>query len=235
MGSLPLWKERPQPELVEGLIRDSQPAKHAWPENDISSNWEASPSFGIGTTESFATDFAAARSGEQPSEADISTAKMTSAGMFQRLLALGFSEGNVSNAARSVGRSASFGALGGLACVACGRVEATQAVPPRGVGRARGGSEEGTRGLWGRSSRRVSWLVCWCCEQLQGGDGERVQPARGKGSRGRRRGHRHRAFAWSGDAQKLSSHDSFGKDVAKYSKLGQNERFLLHWVGLGTL
>jgi hypothetical protein len=43
------------------------------------------------------------------------------------------------------------------------------------------------------------------------------------------------AFAWSGDAKKLSSNDSFGKNVAKYSKLGQNERFLLHWVGLGTL
>jgi hypothetical protein len=44
-----------------------------------------------------------------------------------------------------------------------------------------------------------------------------------------------RAFAWSGDAKKLSSNDSFWKSVAKYSKLGQNERFLLHWVGLGTL
>jgi putative DNA primase/helicase len=44
-----------------------------------------------------------------------------------------------------------------------------------------------------------------------------------------------RAFAWSGDSKKLSSNDSFGKNVAKYSKLGQNERFLLHWVGLGTL
>jgi hypothetical protein len=44
-----------------------------------------------------------------------------------------------------------------------------------------------------------------------------------------------RAFAWSGDAKKLSSNDSFGKNVAKYSKLGQSERFLLHWVGLGTL
>jgi hypothetical protein len=44
-----------------------------------------------------------------------------------------------------------------------------------------------------------------------------------------------RAFAWSGDAKKLSSNDNFGKNVVKYSKLGQNERFLLHWVGLGTL
>jgi hypothetical protein len=43
------------------------------------------------------------------------------------------------------------------------------------------------------------------------------------------------AFAWSGDAKKLSSNDSSGKNVVKYSKLGQNERFLLHWVGLGTL
>jgi hypothetical protein len=43
------------------------------------------------------------------------------------------------------------------------------------------------------------------------------------------------AFAWSGDAKKLSSNDSFEKNVAQYSKLGQNERFLLHWVGLGTL
>jgi hypothetical protein len=43
------------------------------------------------------------------------------------------------------------------------------------------------------------------------------------------------AFAWSGDAKKLSSSDSFGKNVAEYSKLGQIERFLLHWVGLGTL
>jgi hypothetical protein len=42
-----------------------------------------------------------------------------------------------------------------------------------------------------------------------------------------------RAFAWPGDAKKLSSNDSFGKNVAKYSKLGQNERLLLHWVGLG--
>jgi hypothetical protein len=39
----------------------------------------------------------------------------------------------------------------------------------------------------------------------------------------------------SGDAKKMSSNDSFGKNVAKYSKLGQIERFLLHWVGLGTL
>jgi hypothetical protein len=37
-----------------------------------------------------------------------------------------------------------------------------------------------------------------------------------------------RAFAWSSDAKKLSSNDSFGKNVAKYFKLGQNERFLLH-------
>jgi hypothetical protein len=47
--------------------------------------------------------------------------------------------------------------------------------------------------------------------------------------------HRIRAFAWSGDAKKLSSNDSFEKNVAKYSKLGQNGRFLLRWVGLGTL
>jgi hypothetical protein len=44
-----------------------------------------------------------------------------------------------------------------------------------------------------------------------------------------------RAFAWSGDAKKLSSNDSFGKNVADYSEHGQIERFLLHWVGLGTL
>jgi hypothetical protein len=47
--------------------------------------------------------------------------------------------------------------------------------------------------------------------------------------------HGYRAFAWSGDAKKLSSNDNFGKNVAKYSKVGQNERFLLHWVDLGTL
>jgi hypothetical protein len=43
------------------------------------------------------------------------------------------------------------------------------------------------------------------------------------------------AFAWFGDAKKLSSNDNFGKNVAKYSELDQNERFLLHWVGVGTL
>jgi hypothetical protein len=30
------------------------------------------------------------------------------------------------------------------------------------------------------------------------------------------------------NAKKLSSNDSCGKNVAKYSKLGQNERFPLH-------
>jgi ATP-dependent RNA helicase DHX57 len=98
-------------QLVEGLIRNSQPAPPAWPENDVSSNWEAAPSSGIGSTESFATDFAAARSGTRPSEADISTAKRTSAGTSHRLLAIGFSEGDVSEAMRLVGSSASFGTL----------------------------------------------------------------------------------------------------------------------------
>lgn len=98
-------------QLVEGLIRESQPAPQPWPEDDASSNWEASPSSGIGSTESFATDFAAARSGARPSEADISTAKRTSEGTSQRLLAMGFSDGDVSEAVRLVGSSASFGTL----------------------------------------------------------------------------------------------------------------------------
>jgi hypothetical protein len=61
-----------------------------------------------------------------------------------------------------------------------------------------------------------------------------VTPARLRKLDNKVEGHR-RAFAWSGDAKKLSSNDSIGKNVAKYSKLGQNERLLLHWVGLGTL
>jgi hypothetical protein len=48
--------------------------------------------------------------------------------------------------------------------------------------------------------------------------------------------HTSRAFAWSGDAKKLSSNDSFEGNVAKYSKLGQMSAFFcISWVGLGTL
>jgi hypothetical protein len=43
-----------------------------------------------------------------------------------------------------------------------------------------------------------------------------------------------RAFAWSGDAKKLSSNDSFGKNVAIYSKLGQNEREMSAFFCIGS-
>jgi hypothetical protein len=43
------------------------------------------------------------------------------------------------------------------------------------------------------------------------------------------------AFAWSGGAKKLSSNDSFSKNVVKCSYIIQIERFLLLKVGFGTL